>query len=1343
MTDVKAGDKENKLIEDADVLISLVKQGKRSYIYRCGKDILIKIVNEEGLQCPQNPTVDALRKLLSDYYQNKGQSQPKILKHNIMTNYEIKPFNGDNWEVFEQQLESLILLNDVPEDKQVALLITKLTPNVFETLQILCKTKKPITLTYKELCDKLRDKYTLTKTPLLDRAEFRRRNQLPTETIEEYVLNLRKLSRKCHFKDEEDQIKEKLVDGVFSKLIKFELMKQSAQAKLEDLINLAKTVESAYKQANGEEETSNISYVKPNSRTPRQRCAPPKKNNTNNMKSKCFCCGKDNHIKNDCTLKTKFCSECGQQGHIFKMCPKKYRHTNVLDVAKEENKEDQGLEEEKKLYEEYETYTFDRVSRIPPHLIELTIGQGQKVQFEVDTGAEVSVMPLSYHKKYLKEYTMERSKAIFRNFDQSESQPLGIIRNIPVQYKNVYKELNIYVSHDSTPCLMGRDWLSQLNMWPPIFKSVAYCNPNTLVKNVSDAKQLIDQEFAAVFSPGWGAFKGEAISLKLKKDAVPKFLPVRRVPHALRDKVKHEIDRLQQNGRIVSVEQSQWGTPVVPIIKPDGSVRLCGDYKVTLNPNLEIDHYPLPHVEDIFETLKEGEYYCELDLREAYLQAALTEESQLLTTIVTEFGTYKYKYLPYGVNTGPESFQRLMCKKLIGIPNTIVFIDNIYVAGKSLQETYETLVKVLNRLQECNFKLKPEKCKLFTSHIDVFGFRINKEGMSLIKSNIEPLLNVPAPTNLTMLKSFLGKVNYYSRFLKDMAKILSPLYECTKINKFNWTADCQKSFDTIKNKLASANNLRHFNPDLPIIVTCDASNYGLAAVLSNRDQNGTVRPIAYASKKLNTTEQKYAAIDREAMGIVFAVTKFYNYIYGRQFELETDSSALVRIFGPTKGIPKMAAKRLQHYAIFLSAFNYKIKHIKTNNNPADYLSRNPDNKECPSQHVHPIFYVDNLMHVLYANSSDIGYLNFKIIQENTKKDQLLSKIIEYCRTGWPNKNLIKSELLPFYNRKTEISVDQGCLLWGHRVIIPETNQKAVLKSLHKTHFGIIRMKEVARSYFWWPNLNSEIENIGKSCLICLSNLKNPIKSPQSWPTPPTAWYRLHADFLGPYYNKMYLVIIDSYSKWPEAFEMSNMTAAKTIDVLDKLFSRFGYPDQLVTDNQTTFTSTEFNNYCKENSIKQIFAPPYHPATNGAAERFVQTFKSAVTKIRESGCSINTAINLFLFDYRTTPQRTTGETPARLLLGRELRNRFSCLKPPPIIESLSEREGREACKRKVKFVTGQKVMVRDYRKGHKPWIVGKIVSESVPDLTYIIEVQGMMWKRHIDQMVYCNEDVESN
>lgn len=213
-----------------------------------------------------------------------------------------------------------------------------------------------------------------------------------------------------------------------------------------------------------------------------------------------------------------------------------------------------------------------------------------------------------------------------------------------------------------------------------------------------------------------------------------------------------------------------------------------------------------------------------MNLKVAYLQAPLDEKSQELTTIVTEVGTYQYQYLPYGMNTGPGSFQRLMYAKLSNIPNTIVFIDNIYIVGKSVNETLDTLCKILSKLKDCEFKLKLEKCKFFQKSIDVFGFKITKNEISVKKENIEPLLKAEPPKNITLLKSFLGKVNYYARFLKNMAHTLTPLYECTQKNKFQWTRECDDAFKSIKEKLTSLDNLRHYNPDLPLILTCDASH---------------------------------------------------------------------------------------------------------------------------------------------------------------------------------------------------------------------------------------------------------------------------------------------------------------------------------------------------------------------------------------------------------------------------------------------------------------------------------------------------------------------------------------
>lgn len=382
----------------------------------------------------------------------------------------------------------------------------------------------------------------------------------------------------------------------------------------------------------------------------------------------------------------------------------------------------------------------------------------------------------------------------------------------------------------------------------------------------------------------------------------------------------------------------------------------------------------------------------------------------------------------------------------------------------------------------------------------------------------------------------------------------------------------------------------------------------------------------------------------------------------------------------------------------------------------------------------------------YINNSELKSLDWKLIQTETRKDPILSEILRFHYDGWPEQSLIKSELLHLYNRRSEISEDRGCLLWGYRVIIPVSLREVVLTELHKSHFGIVRMKEIARSYFWWPAVDAEIETITKNCIICLKNHKNPPKCELNpWPVPPAAWHRIHADFLGPFYKKMFLVVVDSYTKWPEVFEMSNITATRTIETFKGLISRFGFPVHLVTDNGPTFTSEEFKNFCTATNIKHTFSPPYHPATNGAAERFIGTFKTHVTKIKESGLALSSAINLFLFDYRSSPQRSTGVTPAKLMLGRELRNRFSLLRPPPVAEkmhdSLVKQKHHSNNNRNITFEIGQKVMVKDYRRGHKPWIQGVVTDESVPGVTYIVDVEGSSWKRHSNQMLNCSETLE--
>ena len=283
------------------------------------------------------------------------------------------------------------------------------------------------------------------------------------------------------------------------------------------------------------------------------------------------------------------------------------------------------------------------------------------------------------------------------------------------------------------------------------------------------------------------------------------------------------------------------------------------------------------------------------------------------------------------------------------------------------------------------------------------------------------------------------------------------------------------------------------------------------------------------------------------------------------------------------------------------------------------------------------------------------------------------------------------------------------------------------------------MKLIARSYFWWPGLDKEIENLVSTCSACQAVRQAPASAPLHpwiWPTKP--WQRIHIDFAGPFKGKSYLLLIDAHSKWPEIAEMSTTTASRTIIVLRQWFSRYGLPEQLVSDNGPQFTSDEFANFMKSNGVKHIRCSPYHPSSNGAIERFVRTFKQAMKASRHDHLSAQQRLQNFLLTYRSTPHATTGETPATLFLGRKLRTRLDLMIP-----SLEERvEGKQAVQKNQhdthsklrQFEPGQHVMVRDKRPAAPTaWIPGVIVQQKGP-LTYVVKVfDGQLWKRHVDHL----------
>ena len=277
----------------------------------------------------------------------------------------------------------------------------------------------------------------------------------------------------------------------------------------------------------------------------------------------------------------------------------------------------------------------------------------------------------------------------------------------------------------------------------------------------------------------------------------------------------------------------------------------------------------------------------------------------------------------------------------------------------------------------------------------------------------------------------------------------------------------------------------------------------------------------------------------------------------------------------------------------------------------------------------------------------------------TRRDPQLVLILQYLRSGWPN--CCSPDLQAYMSRKDELSLLDGCIVWGTRVVIPPQGRAAVLQELHAGHPGMARMKSLARMYVWWPGMDKDIENSVATCQTCqLQQAKPPVAPLHPWKWPSQPWTRLHIDFAGPMNGKMYLVIIDAHSKWIEAFVTTSSTSTTVIEILRHVFARFGLPEMIVSDNGPCFVSEEFESFLLTNGVKHITSSPYHPAMNGLAERAVQILKKGLKKVTNG--SLQTRFAQILMSYRITPQSTTGASPAELLLGRQPRTRLDLLKP---------------------------------------------------------------------------------
>lgn len=887
-------------------------------------------------------------------------------------------------------------------------------------------------------------------------------------------------------------------------------------------------------------------------------------------------------------------------------------------------------------------------NRRPPLMVDVKL-DGRPLKMEVDTGAAVSVCSAARFEQLWPDSgpVLEPCSAHLRTYSGEPISVLGKV-TVSVGCAGQVARLPLIIVDGAGPPLFGRNWLDRIRLdWPAICR---VSSPNR-VQGVLD-------EFPDVFKDELGCYNGGEVNIEVDPDVQPRFFKPRTVALAYREEVDAQLERGIKDGLWEPVRHSKWAAPLVVVPKDGGkSVRICGDYRLTINKAAKVEQYPLPRIEELCSKMAGCSVFSKIDLKSAYNQLVLDKGSREYLTVNTPKGLLRPCRLSFGYASAVSLFQRTLESVLAGVPGVGLFLDDIVCAGQDQESHDAVLRQVLQRLQEAGFRVNRDKCRFSVSEITYLGFRISSKGVETSTDKVDVILNAPDPTSVKELRMWLGLVNYYGRFLQNLATYLAPLYRLLRADQsWRWTELESSAFTKAKELLVNPPVLAHFDPALPVIVACDAGPRAVGCVLSQRTREGE-RPVAFYSRSLNDTEARYSQTDREALAVMTAVKKWHYYLAGRAFTIQTDHKPLLGIIGEQKPLPVMASPRMVRWALQLGAYDYRLEYRPgAKQVHCDALSRLPVAGAAAPKTVPRPAETLHLMEFLDSSPVSVGQ-----IRRWTSVDPVLSQVYRHVRDGWPaSGDALGPDFQPYKSRIGELSVEDGCVLWGARVVVPPQGRADVLRLLHEGHPGESRTKMLARMYLWWPRLDEDIRDVVRACEKCQElQSKSPDVPLHPWVWPTRPWQRVHMDYCTAN-GTTFLVLVCAHSKWMDVFPTRSADTETTVEKLRMSFANWGIPQVLVSDNAQAFVSTEFKAFCNVNGIRHLTTPCLSPKSNGAAEKAVGVFKKGFYK-QKSG-SLQTKVSRFLFRYRTTPNSTTQCTPAELFLGRLPRTHLDALLP---------------------------------------------------------------------------------
>lgn len=1098
---------------------------------------------------------------------------------------------------------------------------------------------------FKIAIEKLDEYFQPKQSKVYERHIFRLLKQEEGEKFEKFLIRLRQQAGKCAFEKQDDHLIDQIAEKCNLSELRKKILTLGDSVTLDKIITEANTLEVVNQQLEdygNKNKNLEINLITKDNRKFSKGKNYQNQRQYNKKKVCCGRCGSNDHVSSNasCPALGKKCHSCGKVGH-FRLYCRSTKNTEaqkrkIDDSRKEENNQNnwkKSKTSKEKDVDSIETEEIDYVFQVDNDgTIKCSVG-GIEIDMLIDSGCRLNLLTDKTWEE-LKNKKVQASNLIKR----PNKTLLAYGSNTPLTVEGSFettvevdgrKELTtIYVISGGTRNLLGKNTATHLGV----------------LKLGIGINQVEITPFPK--------FKGILVEIPVDDSIKPVSQPCRRVPIPIEEKVTMKIRELLDSDIIEEVQgPSKWVSPIVPIMKGNGELRLCVDMR-RANAAIMRENHPLPSMDHFLPKMKKAKYFSKLDIKNAFHQVEIHPESRHITTFITSTGLYRYKRLMFGITCAPEIFQKIIEKMLINCEGVVNFIDDILIFGDSEDEHDARLKRVLQILNENNAVLNRSKCIFKTQDVSFLGHKLNHEGVKPLDKYVESIKSFRVPKTIEELQSFLGLVNYINKWIPNLATMTEPLKQLLrqKMGKRDsleklWSEEQNKAFQKLKQMLTKIQSLGYYDVQDATQVIADASPVGLGAVLVQNNAKGP-RIIAYGNRTLTDCERRYSQTEKEALALVWAVEHFNIFLFGKPFDLITDHKPLEILFGP-KSKP---CARIERWVLRLQSYKFKVVYKPGKTNIADPLSRlcyysdNPPKGE--DQHVQQI--VENSRPVAIPMSSIVAY---------SEKDQEICNVKKgVYQNNWDDS--IRSYKI-FEN---ELCFHGSILLRGNKIVIPQQLRKSVLDAAHEGHPGIVAMKGRLRSKVWWPRIDKDVENIVKACKGCtLVGLPNPPAPMKRRELPVAPWIDVAIDLMGPLPSNEYLlVVVDYYSRYKEVKITKTITSSQIIKILKEMFSRLGFPVSITADNGKQFVSEEFRSFCKECNIRLLSTVPYWPQMNGEVERQNRDILKRLRISQIEKKDLRESLWDYLLMYNSTPHTVTGRSPSELFFQRQSRDKIPSL-----------------------------------------------------------------------------------